>query len=149
MSITLDPYLNFRGNAREAMEFYRGVFGGELTTSTFKEFGASSDPSEDDLVMHADLHGSDGVRFMAADVPQRMEYRSGSNVTMSLSGDDETKLRTIFERLASGGTVTHPLMKAQWGDTFGMCTDRFGIGWMVDIAPQSQEAPQTREAAAV
>ncbi len=133
MGTTLNPYLSFRGNAREAMEFYRDIFGGELRISTFKDYGASADPAEDDLVMHADLDGSSGVHFMGSDVPPRMEFRPGSNVTMSLSGDSEDELRRTFDRLSDGGTVTMPLQKAQWGDTFGMCTDRFGIGWMVDI----------------
>ena len=137
MATTLDPYVNFRGNAREAMEFYREILGGELTIATFKDWHASADPSEDDLVMHADLHGADGIHFMASDVPPRVEYRPGSNFALSLSGDSDAQLRTIFERLSDGGTVTMPLEKAAWGDTFGMCTDRFGIAWMVDIAPTS------------
>lgn len=133
MATTLDPHLGFRGNARKAMEFYQEVFGGELTISTFKEFGASTAPTEDDLVMHAELRAPNGIHFMAADTPERMEFRAGSNFTLALGGDSESELRSIFERLAEGGTVTMPLAKAAWGATFGMCTDRFGIGWMVNI----------------
>ena len=134
MGITLNPYLNFRGNAREAMEFYEGVFGGKLNVSTFADYHAASHPSENDLVMHADLEGSEGIRFMAADTPNKMEYRPGTNFSMSLSGDDEAQLRGYFEKLAEGGSVTMPLEKAPWGDTFGMCTDRFGISWLVNVA---------------
>jgi len=134
MGITLNPYLNFRGNAREAMEFYEGVFGGNLNVSTFADYHAASDPSENDLVMHADLEGSEGIRFMAADTPIKMEYRPGTNFSMSLSGDDEAQLRGYFEKLAEGGSVTMPLEKAPWGDIFGMCTDRFGISWLVNVA---------------
>jgi len=134
MGITLNPYLNFRGNAREAMEFYEGVFGGKLNDSTFADFHAASDPSENDLVMHADLEGPEGIRFMAADTPVKMEYRPGTNFSMSLSGDDEAQLRGYFEKLAEGGSVTMPLEEAPWGDTFGMCTDRFGISWLVNVA---------------
>jgi PhnB protein len=139
MATTLNPYLNFRGNTREAMGFYRDVFGGDLTTATFKDFGASTDPSEDDLIMHADLQAPDGVRVMAADVPTRMEYEPGTNdFAMSLSGEDENELRGYFDKLADGGTVTMPLEKAAWGDMFGMCTDRFGIRWLVNVnAPKS------------
>jgi PhnB protein len=138
VGITLNPYLNFKGNARDAMEFYQGVFGGTLNISTFAEFHASSDPSEDDLVMHADLEASGGIRFMGADTPNRMEFKPGTNFSMSLSGEDESELRGYFEKLSEGGTVTMPLEKATWGDTFGMCTDRFGIGWLVNItAPQA------------
>ena len=134
MSVQLNPYLRFRDNAREAMEFYRSVFGGELTVNTFKDFNASSDPSEDDLVMHAQLQGEHGVVFMGSDTPQRMEYRPGSNFSMSLSGDDEAVLSAWFQKLAEGGTVTMPLEKAMWGDTFGMCVDRFGVNWLVNIS---------------
>jgi PhnB protein len=134
MAITLNPYLNFRGNAREAMEFYEGVFGGKLNVSTFADFHAASDPAENDLVMHADLEGPEGIRFMAADTPIKMEYRPGTNFSMSLSGDDEAELRGYFEKLAEGGSVTMPLEKAPWGDIFGMCTDRFGISWLVNVA---------------
>lgn len=136
MAITLNPYLNFRGNAREAMEFYKDVFGGTLTVATFAEFHASTDPSEDALVMHADLEGLAGIRFMAADVPSRMEFQAGTDFSMSLSGEDDAELRGYFEKLAEGGTVLQPLVSADWGDTFGMCTDRFGIRWLVNIAAQ-------------
>jgi PhnB protein len=134
MGITLNPDLNFRGNAREAMEFYEGVFGGKLNVSTFADYHAASDPSENDLVMHADLEGPEGIRFMAADTPIKMEYQPGTNFSMSLSGDEEAELRGYFEKLAEGGSVTMPLEKAPWGDIFGMCTDRFGISWLVNVA---------------
>ena len=133
MSVGLNPYLNFRDNAREAMDFYRTVFGGTLQINTFKEFQAAQDASEDDLVMHAQLEGDHGVVFMASDTPRSMEYRPGSAISMSLSGDDEELLRGWFEKLADGGTITMPLEKAMWGDTFGMCVDRFGINWLVNI----------------
>src|SRR5215831_18104485 len=112
MAAVLNPYLSFRGNAREAMEFYKDVFGGELTTATFADFQASTDPSENDLVMHADLDGPDGIRFMGADVPNRMEFAPGTNnFSMSLSGEDESQLRGYFDKLADGGSVTMPLEK--------------------------------------
>ena len=133
MSAQLNAYLNFRNNAREAMEFYREVFGGTLTLNTFGENHASSDPAEDNLVMHAQLDGDNGIVFMASDTPAAMEYRPGSNFSMSLSGDDEALLSRWYERLADGGTVTMPLEKAPWGDTFGMCLDRFGVSWLVNI----------------
>ncbi len=134
MSVQLNPYLSFRDNAREAMEFYRSVFGGELRVNTFKEYNASSDPSEDDLVMHAQLEGEHGVVFMGSDTPRRMDYKPGSNFSMSLSGDDEAVLSGWFQKLADGGTVTMPLEKAMWGDTFGMVVDRYGVNWLVNIS---------------
>ena len=137
MSVQLNPYLSFRDNAREAMNFYQSVFGGNLTVSTFKEFGAAMDPAEEDLVMHAQLEGDHGITFMGSDTPTRMEYTPGSTMSMSLSGDDETVLRGWFDKLSESGTVTMPLEKAPWGDTFGMCVDRFGIAWLVNVSGQS------------
>jgi len=133
MGVTLDPYLNFRGNAREAMEFYKGVFGGNLTISTFGEFQAPTEPSEADLVMHADLEGPEGIRFFAADAPSHMTFTPGTNFSMSLSGESEDELRGYFDKLSAGGSVTMPLQKAPWGDTFGMLTDKFGTQWLVNI----------------
>lgn len=135
MSTTLNPYLSFKDNARQAMEFYKSVFGGKLTISTFKDLHASQDPSEDNLVMHSDLEGDDGVRFMASDTPKRMgEGRPMSGMSMSLSGTDEKRLSGWFNKLTVGGKVTQPLTKAQWGDTFGMVVDKYGVTWLVNIA---------------
>jgi PhnB protein len=136
MQTRLNPYLSFKDNAREAMEFYQTVFGGKLTISTFKEFHASQDPSEDELIMHAMLEADNGITFMASDTPNRMEYRAGTNYSMSLSGDNEVELRGYYEKLSAGGTISMPLEKAIWGDTFGMFTDKFGVPWLVNIAGQ-------------
>jgi PhnB protein len=134
MAVRLNPYLSFRDNAREAMEFYRSIFGGELTINTFKDYNASTDASEDDLVMHAQLEGDHGVVFMGSDTPQRMDYKPGTNFSMSLSGDDDAVLSGWFQKLADGGTVTMPMEKAPWGDTFGMCVDRYGVNWLVNVS---------------
>ena len=134
MQSRLNPYLSFRDTAREAMEFYQTVFGGKLDVHTFKEFHASETPDEDNLIMHAMLEADNGITFMASDTPARMEYKPGSNVSLSLSGDNEAELRSYWDKLAEGGTVTMPLEKAMWGDTFGMLTDKFGVMWMVNIA---------------
>lgn len=134
MSILLNPYLNFKDSTRQAMQFYQSVFGGKLTLSTFKEFHASQDPSEDDKIMHAMLVAENGITFMAADTPNHMEYRPGTNFNMSLSGENEAELKSYFQKLSAGGTITMPLEKAPWGDTFGMCTDKFGISWLVNIS---------------
>jgi PhnB protein len=132
MTSLLNPYLSFRDNAREAMEFYRGVFGGELTVSTFGDLGAPG--VQEDLVMHAQLSTPSGFTLMASDSPPGMERTVGDNIAVSLSGDDAEELRGYWEQLSEGGTVSLPLEKQMWGDEFGMCTDRFGINWYVDIA---------------
>ena len=136
MQSKLNPYLSFKDNTREAMEFYRTVFGGKLDMSTFKDFHASQDPSEDNMIMHSVLEADNGITIMASDTPNRMEYRPGTNMSMSLTGDNEAELKAYFEKLSAGGTVTMPLEKAMWGDSFGMCTDKFGIQWLVNITGQ-------------
>ena len=136
MQTRLNPYLNFKDNAREAMEFYRTVFGGTLDVTTFKELNASEDPSEDNKIMHSMLEADNGIVFMAADTPNRMEYRRGTNMSMSLSGDNDAELSGYFEKLSDGGTIREPLTAAPWGDKFGMLTDKFGIDWLVNIAGQ-------------
>jgi PhnB protein len=134
MQTKLNPYLSFKDNAREAMEFYKTVFGGKLVMNTFKEFHASQDPSEDNKIMHSMLEAANGITFMAADTPNDMTYRPGTNMSMALSGDNEAELTGYFEKLSAGGTIRAPLAKAPWGDTFGMLTDKFGVEWMVNIA---------------
>jgi PhnB protein len=135
MQTKLNPYINIKNRTREAMSFYHSVFGGKLTTSTFKEFHASADPSEDDLIMHSMLETENGMTLMASDTPNRMEYRPGTNFSISLSGDNEAELTTYYQKLSDGGVVTMPLDKAPWGDSFGMCTDKFGVSWLVNISP--------------
>ena len=137
MTVRLNPYLSFRDNAREAMSFYQSVFGGELDVSTFADFHASDDPAEQDMIMHSQLETPDGFVLMGSDTPARMEYQPQAGVSVSLSGDDEAKLRGFWERLSEGGTVTMPFDKAPWGDTFGMCVDRFGTSWLINAAAQS------------
>ncbi|GAA0578752.1 VOC family protein [Kribbella sandramycini] len=134
MASRLNPYIQFDGSARAALEFYREVFGGELTVSTFGEFGSGHGPGDDNLLMHGQLETPSGFTLMAADTPEGMPYNPGDNVAVSLSGDDAEDLRGWFAKLSDGGTVTVPLEKQMWGDEFGMVTDKFGIGWMANIA---------------
>jgi PhnB protein len=134
MATTLNPYLNFRNSAREAMDFYQSIFGGTVQRSTFAEFQVSDDPAEKDLVMHSQLTTDNGLTIMAADVPAKMELSEGSAISVSLSGDDEAELTRYWEKLTEGGTVIEPLSKAPWGDSFGMVVDRFGVNWLVNIA---------------
>lgn len=142
MAIQLNPYLNFKDKTREAMEFYKSVFGGELTVQTFQEFHAAQDPGEENLVMHSMLRTPNGMMFMAADVPIRMEYRPAAGFSMSISGDEEELMRGYFEKLSEGGMVTMPMEKAVWGDIFGMCTDKYGVSWLVDVSPAGGQPGQ-------
>ena len=138
MTIRLNPYLSFRDNARAAMEFYHSVFGGDLTTSTFAEFQASDDPAEQDKIMHSMLEADNGLVLMGSDTPNSMEHLPGNNISVSLSGDDDATLRGYWDKLSADGTVTMPLSPAPWGDSFGMCVDKFGIAWLVNIAGAPQ-----------
>ncbi len=132
MSSLLNPYINFRGQAREALEFYQGVFGGDLTISTFGEFGMEGDAA--DQVMHGQLSTPKGFTLMVSDLPEGMTATEGSSITISLSGDDVDDLTGYFQALAEGGSITTPLERQMWGDQYGALTDRFGIAWMVNIA---------------
>lgn len=132
MASRLNPYLNFNGNARQAMEFYAGVFGGALALSTFADLGR---PGPDgDRIMHSMLETSAGYTLMAADYTSDMQYPGMSGFSVSLSGDDGEALRGYFGKLSEGGTVTMPLSRQVWGDEFGMCVDKFGVAWLVNIA---------------
>lgn len=137
MPTKLNAYVNFRSTTRAAMEFYQSVFGGKLSMNTFKDFHAAENPAEENLIMHAQLETKNGMTLMAADSPARMDYRPGNNFSLMLGGDNEAELTGYFEMLSKGGTVSQPLTKAMWGDTFGMLVDQFGINWMVNISPKS------------
>jgi PhnB protein len=134
MSVLLNPYLSFRGTARQAIEFYQSVFGGEVTISTFAELHGSEDPDDQDKVMHSALTADNGFVLMASDTPNSMDYSPGNNYSVSLSGDEDAVLHGYWDKLSDGGTVTLPLEKAPWGDSFGMCIDKFGVSWMVNIS---------------
>jgi PhnB protein len=133
VSSRLNPYIGFTDNARQALKFYQEVFGGSLALSTFGEFGAP-DPATADLIMHGMLETDSGFTLMGADTPPGMDRTPGNNITVSLSGDDGDMLRGYWEKLSDGGTVSVPLEKQMWGDEFGMCDDKFGVPWMVNIA---------------
>ena len=134
MTVRLNPYISFRDDARQAMEFYRSVFGGQLDLSTFGDSGMTDDPAQQDKVMHAMLDTGTGLVLMGSDTPPGMEYQEGMRISISLSGDDEATLRGYWDALVDGGTVALPLEPAPWDDSFGMCVDRFGVAWMVNIA---------------
>lgn len=134
MTTRLNPYISFRDNARDAMEFYKAVFGGELAISTFGEGQPTGDAAVDSKVMHAMLTTASGFVLMASDTPPGMDNTPGTNFTISLSGDDEAELRGYWDGLVDEGAITMPLEMAPWGDSFGACTDKFGVQWMVNIS---------------
>ncbi|MCU1679309.1 MAG: hypothetical protein JWQ81_48 [Amycolatopsis sp.] len=133
MASRLNPYISFTDNAREALDFYKDVFGGTLTLSTFGEMGDKEAPFAD-KIMHGMLETDSGFTLMCADTPPGMAHNPGDNISVSLSGDDAEELRGYWANLSEGGNVSVALEKQMWGDEFGMCVDRFGIGWMVNIS---------------
>jgi PhnB protein len=137
MASRLNPYLNFNGTARQALEFYAQVFGGELTLCTFGQFGAGN-PADAERIMHGQLETDAGYTIMASDSTSEMKHDPISGFSVSLSGDDGDALRGYWEKLTAGGTTTMPLEKQSWGDEFGMCVDQFGVAWVVNIsAPEA------------
>ncbi|GAA3082052.1 VOC family protein [Streptomyces roseofulvus] len=135
MASRLNPYISFTGKARQALDFYQEVFGGSPEVNTYAQFGQAP-PGYEDKVMHGMLETPAGFTLMVSDNPPGMDHTVGNNISISLSGDDDTELRGYWDKLAARGTVSVPLEKQMWGDVFGMCTDEFGITWMVDIAGQ-------------
>jgi PhnB protein len=136
MTARLNPYVVFANRAREAMEFYRDVFGGELRVDTFGKFGDPDAPTAD-LVLHSVLETPSGFTLMAGDLPPGEEHQAPGSMSISVSGSESTDgdaLRSYWQRLSDGGTVTVPFATQPWGDEFGMCTDRFGVHWMVNIS---------------
>lgn len=134
----LNPYISFAGQAKEALDFYHSVFGGEVTVDTFRSFGMTENlrDEEFDLVMHGQLEAPGGLVLMASDSPSYMGAPSPtSNITISLSGDDDARLRGYWAGLAEGGEITLPLDVAPWGAAFGQLKDRFGTEWMFNISP--------------
>ena len=132
--VILNPYLSFRDNAREALEFYHGVLGGTLDISTFGSMpGMGYQPEESEHVMHGQLTTDDGMVLMASDTPLSMEYQAPQGVSISLSGDGADRLRAAWDGLSDGASITVPLASAPWGGDFGMLVDRYGVAWMVSV----------------
>jgi PhnB protein len=125
----LTPYLSFRGTAREALEFYRSVFGGELVLSTFGEFGRDDGPA--DAIAHGMLRRGP-VELFGADAGEGEAAFRAEGLLFSLLGTAEpATLEAWFAALAEGGTDVDPLQLRPWGDHDGQLTDRFGIRWLI------------------
>jgi len=134
MSILLNPYLNFNGNAEEALNFYHSIFGGEVRITRFSDFpGMPVADDQKNQIMHSVIEAPH-LQLMVSDATHAGGVEPGTNIRLSLSGVDEATLTKYFEGLSEGGTITDELSAKGWGDTFGMVTDKFGIHWMVNIS---------------
>jgi len=134
---TINPYLNFPGNTEEAFNFYKSVFGGEfITLQRFKETPEAGKvpANEQDKIMHIALPIGNGNILMATDALESMgqTLTPGNNFSIAIQAESEEEADKLFNGISAGGQVTVPLEKAFWGAYFGMCTDKFGIQWMVN-----------------
>ena len=134
---TLNPYLNFMGNTEEAFNFYKSVFGGEFTVlQRMKDTPQADQLPEPDRnkIMHIALPVGSNT-LMGTDMIESMGHKmtTGNNFSLSLSPESESETEKLFKALSAGGKIDMPLEKAFWGAYFGMCTDKFGIQWMVNF----------------
>ncbi|AEN10656.1 MULTISPECIES: VOC family protein [unclassified Streptomyces] len=134
MSVTSVTHLNFRGEARAALDFYRSVFGGDLAIVSYQDAGAVDDPAEADQVMWGQVTAENGFRVMAYDVPSRLPWDRGENsFFVSVRGDDAAEVTEYWEKLSAGADVVQPLGPARWAPLYGMLRDRYGVVWVVDV----------------
>jgi PhnB protein len=135
---TLNPYLNFPGNAEEAFNFYKSIFGGDFSGGIFRfkdtPEGEKLSESDREKVMHIALPVGNGNVLMATDAIESMGHKvtPGTNFHLSLEMESKEETEKIFNGLSAGGNVTMPLADTFWGAYFGMLTDKFGIQWMVN-----------------
>jgi PhnB protein len=135
MTVSTTTHLNFRGEARAALDFYRSVFGGDVVVLTFRDAGAVQDPAEADQVMWGQVANSEGFAVMAYDVPSAMAWERGENsFFVSVRCETEDEITRYWTGLADGATVRAPLAPSGWSPLYGMLTDRFGITWVLDVA---------------
>ncbi|NJP90990.1 VOC family protein [Nonomuraea sp. FMUSA5-5] len=135
MSVESVLHLNFRGQARAALEFYQSVFGGDLAVVTYQDLGNVPDPADADHVTWGQVRAGNGFHVMAYDVPSATPFERGEkSFFFSLRGDDAEEVTAYWKKLSEGATVVQPLGPAQWAPLYGMLKDRFGVIWVVDVA---------------
>ncbi|WP_055489891.1 VOC family protein [Streptomyces sp. TP-A0356] len=134
MSVTTTTHLNFRGDARQALDFYQSVFGGRTAAVTYKDTGNVHNENEADWLMWGEVAGDNGFHVMAYDVPSQLPWNRGENpFFVSVRGDDAAEISALWQRLSEGSTVVRPLEAAPWALLYGMLTDRFGVTWVLDV----------------
>ncbi|MFG3436695.1 VOC family protein [Nonomuraea sp. NPDC047897] len=137
MSVKSVTHLNFRGDARAALDLYQSVFGGDLAVVTYQDAGSVQDPAEADQVMWGQVVADNGFHVMAYDVPSGLPWDRGENAFfVSLRGDTTEEVTAYWEKLSVGATVVQPLAPAQWAPLYGMLRDRFGVLWVVDVVSE-------------
>jgi PhnB protein len=137
MSVTAVTHINLRGTARQALEFYQSVFGGQIAMITYQDAGNVQHPSDANHVMWGQVDAPNGFRVMSYDVPVGTPWNLGENAYfVSLRGDAAEEIAALWKKLSAGATILRPLEKAQWSPLYGMLKDRFGVVWVLDVAVQ-------------
>ncbi|MGW4330184.1 VOC family protein [Nocardia sp. NPDC004573] len=132
MSLTTTTHLNFRGDARAALEFYQSVFGGQLAVVTYEDAGNVGAGA--DQIMWGQVQADNGFHIMAYDVPVQTGYDPGENAFfVSVRGTTVEEVSGYWEKLTAGATIVVPMGPANWGAAYGMLRDRFGVVWVVDV----------------
>jgi len=137
MSVTTTAHINLRGNAREALEFYRSVFDGETAIATYTDIHAAEDPAQADQIAWGQVSAPNGFRVMAYDVQPSKRYHAGENAFyIALNGTDADEITKFWAALADGADILTPLGPAAFAPLYGMLTDRFGVTWIVGASAQ-------------
>jgi PhnB protein len=135
MTIKTTTHLNFRGQARKALEFYQSVFGGEIMLATYGQAGTAETPAQEDLITWGQVVSADGFHIMAYDVQPTLGYDPGENpVFVSVRGDNADEITAYWGKLAQGATVIQPIGPSGWSPLYGMLKDCFGVTWVLDVA---------------
>lgn len=135
MSVTTTPHLNFRGDARAALEFYHSVFGGQLVVVTNADAHAAETPDEADQVKFGQVIGENGFQVMAYDVPASVGYDQGDTAFfVSVRGETADEIAELWGRLAEGSTIIEDLGPSAFSPAYGMLADSFGVVWVLDVA---------------
>lgn len=133
------PYLNFNGNAVEALAFYSKALGGTITqSSTFGEANMAEDESMKNKILHA-VFEAGALKFMVSDCPPNVSVTSGDVVSLSLNFTDPDTIEKTFAALAEGGNITMPLQDTFWGARFGMTKDKYGVHWMFNHDKETKD----------
>lgn len=135
MTVITTPHLNFRGTAKDALEFYHSVFGGQLVLITNEQAYSAEIPEEAQQIKFGQVVGENGFQVMGYDVPSSVSYDQGEkSVFVSVRGDSAEEIGALWGRLAAGSTILSELAPSAFSPAYGMLADRFGVTWVLDVA---------------
>ncbi|KAA9014335.1 VOC family protein [Sphingobium limneticum] len=138
MTLAVTTHLNFRGQARAALDFYKQIFGGEQALMTYAAMGQPELGHSPDHIIWGQVVADDGFRIMAFDVRAGQDHDAGTNAFyVSLRGSSMDEIRQRWAGLAEGATIQQPMAPSAWSPLYGMLTDRFGVIWIVDVDPRA------------